>query len=154
MGTLDLLDKASSCHYSSIATTSADEGQKRSDVTRPFSTSEGKPSQTSVVTSANSTVSGSMCQEYPTFTSEFPRMITPFGIRGALLPLSNFRATSIPVGSVNRILYYSVSATRNVTITPFFSGEDVTEPVHCLEFVTSSILDSRSNNDWGAALSP
>jgi hypothetical protein len=37
-----------------MATTTADHGQYRSPVTTPLSTSDGRPSQTSIVTSANS----------------------------------------------------------------------------------------------------
>jgi hypothetical protein len=46
-----------------IATSFADQGQYRSDLITCFSTSEGRPPQTSVAVSANSTEPGSMCHE-------------------------------------------------------------------------------------------
>src|SRR6266496_2671339 len=99
------------------ATTCADQGQYQSDVIRPCSTSDGRPSHTSVVRSVNSMVAGSMCQEYPTLTSDSPRTTRPFGMRGAAWPARSFCAVAISSGSVKRLWYSSASATRTVTTT-------------------------------------
>jgi hypothetical protein len=78
-----------------IATTFADQGEYRSDVITRFSTSESRPSQTSVAVSANSTEAGSMCQEYPTLTSGSPRTTRPFGMLGTASPSHRLPSLSL-----------------------------------------------------------
>jgi tetratricopeptide (TPR) repeat protein len=125
-----------------IATSFADQGQYRSDVITRFSTSEGRPSQTSVAVSVNSTESGSMCQEYPTLTSGSPRTTRPFGMRGADSPARSFCAIPISSGSVKRRRYSSASATRTVTTIPPGCGAGC--PEGAMPPQPTSMADSQS----------
>src|SRR5262245_49162350 len=97
--------------------TSADPGQYWSLVTVPSSTNDGRPSHTSMVMSANSSVAGSMCHDHGAFTPGSSRTTVPSGIDATSSPASSCRAWSASSGVASSTLY--VSPTTWIVATGF-----------------------------------